>query len=104
MFTPNELESMLLSVGEALPKELDVFSLVAAPWVSEGANTKDVDIILLSRKDLDIFGATLKKLGFNQSTDLEEFYLSAVMVFQKENSRIDLFVRDVCKQLFSQIA
>src|SRR3989344_5890315 len=101
MFKPDELEAMLVRVGEALHKELDIYLIGGCAMGFRGIKeeTKDVDAILLNRQDLDLLGATLKKLKFRQDTDLEEFYLSAVMVFMKDDSRIDLFVRDVCKQL-----
>ena len=101
MFTPEELETMLVEVGKALPKAIDVYLIggCAMGFKDIKSETKDVDIVLLKRADLDVLGSTLKSLKFTQDTDLETFYLSAVMVFMKGDSRIDLFVRDVCKSL-----
>ena len=101
MFTPQQLEDMLKRVGNALPREIDAYLIGGCAMGFRGLKneTKDVDIVLLSRSDLDTLGATLTSLKFSQDTDLEEFYLSAVMVFTQKDSRIDLFVRDVCKSL-----
>lgn len=101
MFKPDELEAMLVRIGEALPQELDIYLIGGCAMSFRGLKdtTKDVDAILLSRSELDLLGSTLKKLKFTQDTPVEDFYLSAVMVFMQGDSRIDLFVRDVCKQL-----
>ena len=61
--------------------------------------TKDIDMIALNQSDLDTVSRTLIEAGYHQDTDLEEFYLSAIIVFTKGDGRIDLFLREVCKRL-----
>lgn len=101
MFKPDELEAMLARVGEALPTELRLYLIGGCAMSFRGLKdkTKDVDAVLLDRSGLKLLGSVLKRLNFTQDTDLDDFYLSAVMVFKHGDSRIDLFVRDVCKQL-----
>lgn len=101
MFKADELEAMLVRIGDALPRELEIYLLGGCAMSFRGLKdtTKDVDAILMNRSELDLLGSTLKELKFTQDTNLEDFYLSAVMVFKQGDSRIDLFVREVCKQL-----
>lgn len=101
MFKADELEAMLVRVGDALPRELDIYLIGGCAMSFRGQKdaTKDIDAILLNRSELDLLGSILKKLKFTQDTPVEDFYLSAVMVFMQGDSRIDLFVREVCKQL-----
>lgn len=101
MFNADELEAMLVRVGDVLPRELEIYLIGGCAMSFRGLKdaTKDIDAILLNRSELDLLGLVLKKLKFTQDTNLEDFYLCAVMVFKQGDSRIDLFVRDVCKQL-----
>lgn len=70
MFTPQELEEMLLHLGRSLPTVLDVYLIggCALGFRQLKSQTKDVDMVLLQRNDLDLLGATLKKLRFRQDT------------------------------------
>ncbi len=101
MFKADELEAMLARVGDALPREIEIYLIGGCAMSFRGLKdaTKDIDAILMDRSELDLLGLVLKELKFTQDTPVEDFYLSAVMVFIHGDSRIDLFVRDVCKQL-----
>src|SRR3989344_7006925 len=101
MFRKEELESWLVALGSALDKPLDMYLIGGCAMSFRGIKdrTKDIDIVMLTRNDLNRLRDAMLQIGYKQTTDLEEFYLSAVMVFEKGNSRIDLFLRDICKQL-----
>src|SRR3989338_4296151 len=101
MFRKEELESWLVALGNAITKPLDMYLIGGCAMSFKGIKdrTKDIDIVMLKRSDLNRLREALPAIGYKQMTELEDFYLSAVMVFEKKESRIDLFLRDICKQL-----
>lgn len=100
MFKKEQLEAMLEAVGKhAAPMNIYLIGGCAMSFKGMKDETADIDIVVLKRTDLGDLSRALKKAAYKRATDLEEFYLSAVMVFQSSDGRIDLFVRDVCKQL-----
>jgi hypothetical protein len=63
--------------------------------------TKDIDIIVTSKEDFSIFDNSMKENGFSLDSDREsDFYLTALAVYRKEESRIDVFLKQVGKMLF----
>ena len=62
--------------------------------------TKDIDLITLSRPDFNIIDKAVSTAGYRRATDLEdEFYLTALSVYWKDESRIDVFLNKVGKML-----
>ena len=62
--------------------------------------TKDIDIIVTSKQDFNVFNKAMIKLGFKSMSEREsEFYATALAVYTKEESRIDVFLEQVGKML-----
>jgi len=99
-FPKDRLEQDLKYVGSKLSEELDVFIIGGGNLIIRGLkdSTKDLDVILEDRKDLDRFVDTLEGIGYSKDLDLENTYdrLDARIVLEKSNHpRWDIFVKEV---------
>lgn len=63
--------------------------------------TKDIDLIVRSRKDFSALKNALEKLKFESlKPDFSYSRLNLSEIFQKDNLRLDLFEREVCGKFF----
>ena len=103
MYTKEQLEKWLEEVGSYVAKPMNIYMIGGCALSFKGLKsvTKDIDIILTSQKDFDIFDTAIKKAGFTSMTEREsEFYLTALSVYKKsDESRIDVFLNQVGKML-----
>src|SRR3989338_4347445 len=103
MFNREELEELLEEIGAKIERQISVFIIGGCALSFKGLkeSTKDIDIIVSSKSDFDVFDRAMKESGFQSMNNREnEFYLSALAVYTKEKSRIDVFVKQVGKMLF----
>ncbi len=103
MFNKEELESLLEHVGEKIEKPMKIYMIGGCALSFKGLKetTKDIDIIVTSKADFGIFDKSMKENGFQSMSGREsEFYLTALAVYKKEESRIDVFLKQVGKMLF----
>lgn len=102
MFNADELSSWIANVGRHLDEHCSAYLIGGCAMCFKGLKpaTKDVDIIIASKKEFDAFDRAVVKAGFRRSTDMkDEFYLTALAVYEKEDSRIDVFLKEVGKML-----
>lgn len=102
MFNADELNSWIASVGRQLGEQCSVYLIGGCAMCFKGLKpaTKDIDIIIASKKEFDAFDSAVIKAGFRRSTGMkDEFYLTALAVYEREDSRIDVFLREVGKML-----
>ncbi|HIH43205.1 TPA: hypothetical protein HA246_06185 [Candidatus Woesearchaeota archaeon] len=102
MFTKPELESWLADISVHVHKSTSIYLIggCALSFKDIKARTKDIDIITISKKDFDALNHAMLKSGFKLDTDLDnEFYLTALAVYKKEDSRIDVFLNKVGQML-----
>src|SRR3989338_10226025 len=98
MFNREELEELLEEIGAKIERQISVFMIGGCALSFKGLkeSTKDIDIIVASKSDFDVFDRAMKESGFQSMNNREnEFYLSALAVYTKEKSRIDVFVKQV---------
>ncbi len=104
MFNKEELNEWLVRVGSYVEKPVRIFMIGGCALSFRGLkeNTKDVDIIVESKKDFTISDSAIKNAGFKLKTDLDdEFYLTALAVYTKgDDSRIDVFLKQVGKMFY----
>src|SRR3989338_8202015 len=103
MYTKQQLESLLVSIGTKIKKPIRIYMIggCALSFKNIKDKTKDIDVIVTSKEDFDILDAAMGKNGFQSMTEREsEFYLTALAVYMKEDSRIDVFLKQVGKMLF----
>ena len=102
MFEKDELEKWLVNVSKFVSKPVAIYLIGGCAMSFKGykAATKDIDIVMLSKADFDVINSAINEAGYKQETDLEdEFYLTALAVYVKGDSRIDIFLKKVGKML-----
>ena len=104
MFSKEELNDWLVNVGSKVEKPVKIYMIggCALSFKELKDATKDIDIIVISQKDFDVFDRAVKLAGFELKTDsIDEFYLTALAVYTKgDDSRIDVFLKQVGKMLY----
>ena len=103
MFSKEELEKLLENVGAKVKKPINVYMIggCALSFRKLKERTKDIDIITTSQDDFNVFDKAMVEIGFESMSEREsEFYLTALAVYKKEESRIDVFLKQVGKMLF----
>lgn len=102
MFSSTELDNWLELIGSKIKEHIKIYIIGGGALSFRGLKeaTKDVDIIIKNQKEFDLFDETVKNAGFKLMTNIEnEFYLTALAVYIKEDSRIDVFLKEVGKML-----
>ena len=102
MFDKNDLESWISAVASKLEKECDVYMIGGGVMSFRDlkAATKDIDLIVTNKDDFDALDRAILSAGFARATNLEDdFYLTALSVYEKGDSRIDVFLNEVGKML-----
>lgn len=103
MYNKEQLESLLSDAGSKIEKQITIYMIGGCALSFKGLKqlTKDIDIIVRSQNDFDVFDKAMNDIGFQSMTEKEnEFYLTALAVYTKEDSRIDVFLKQVGKMLF----
>src|SRR3989339_348059 len=103
MFNKEELERLLENVGAKVKKPINIYMIggCALSFRKLKERTKDIDIIATNQADFNVFDKAMTEIGFESMSEREsEFYLTALAVYKKEESRIDVFLKQVGKMLF----
>ncbi len=103
MFNKEELDSLLEAVGSKIDSPINIYMIGGCALSFRGLKetTKDIDLIVTSKEDFNIFDNAMKERGFQSMNETEnEFYLTALAVYKKEESRIDVFLKQVGKMIF----
>lgn len=103
MFNKDELDQLLANVGSKIEKPANIFMIGGCALSFKGLKeaTKDIDIIVANQEDFNILDEAMKENGFQSITEKEnEFYLTALAIYKKDDSRIDVFLKQVGKMLF----
>ncbi|MEK6933645.1 MAG: DUF6036 family nucleotidyltransferase [Nanoarchaeota archaeon] len=103
MFNKDELDQLLANVGSKIEKPVNIFMIGGCALSFKGLKeaTKDIDIIITDQEGFNILNMAMKENGFQSMTEKEnEFYLTALAVYKKDDSRIDVFLKQVGKMLF----
>jgi len=104
MFKKESLVQFFEKVGEIVKIPITLYLIGGGNMSLRNMKpaTKDVDVVLLSRKELSAFKEAVQKMDFSVDNELfqEAVYQDAVIVFKdKEGSRIDVFLKIICNQL-----
>lgn len=102
MFDKSDLETWISTVAKKLERECSVYMIGggAMSFLDLKTATKDVDLIVADKKEFEALDKAILSAGFARATDLEdEFYLTALSVYEKGDSRIDVFLNEVGKML-----
>ncbi|MDP3027208.1 MAG: hypothetical protein Q8N63_05845 [Nanoarchaeota archaeon] len=103
MFNKEELDNLLVKIGSKIKKQIKIYMIGGCALSFKGLKlaTKDIDIIITSKEDFQVFDNSMKENGFESGSDREnDFYATALAVYRKDESRIDVFLKQVGKMLF----
>ena len=102
MFEKKELEKWLADVSRFVTKPVTIHLIGGCSMSFKGYKTatKDIDMVLLSKTDFDVINNAIMSAGYKLETDLkDEFYLTALAVYVKGDSQIDIFLKKVGNML-----
>ncbi len=102
MFNREELEGWLLEISGFVKTKSEIFLIggCALSFRNIKNITKDIDIITTNKNDFRLVNDAILKAGYKLETDLDnEFYLTALAVYKKGDSRIDMFLQKVGQML-----
>ena len=63
-------------------------------------STKDIDLVITKKEEIAVLRSAMQQAGYGQTTEKDEFYLTALAVYEKGDSRIDLFYRQIGRMLY----
>lgn len=102
MFNREELEGWLLEISGFVKTKAEIFLIggCALSFRNIKNITKDIDIITTNKNDFRLVNDAILKAGYKLETDLDnEFYLTALAVYKRGDSRIDMFLQKVGQML-----
>lgn len=101
-----KIEDLFVEINKAIEKKVDVYILGGGALLKRGMKpaTKDVDIVVSTKKEFLELQKALDKLNFAPQTPGKEYkHMNLSQIFQKGEFRIDLFEKEICgKVVFSE--
>ena len=96
-----QIEDLFEEIDEELIAKVNVYIIGGAALLLEGLkpSTKDIDLIINIKEEFTSFKNTLISLNFKSETptiEYEKLELSEILV--REDFRIDVFLKKVCKK------
>lgn len=102
-FNKEEIIELLEQIGNQLKEKVTIFMIGGGNMALKNIKlvTRDIDLIVLTKKEYEDLKETLIALGFDchEETFSKDFYKTPIIVFLKNDKRIDVFVRNVANQL-----
>lgn len=102
-YTKEEIIVLLKEIGDKLKEEIAIYLIGGCNMSLKNikAITRDIDLILLTKKEYENLKEALVKIGYEcrEETFCEEFYKTPIVVFLKEDKRIDVFIKNVSNQI-----
>ncbi len=102
-FSRENVIELLKFMGNLLKDETTIFLIGGCNMSLKElkAVTKDIDLVVLTKTEYNHLNAVLVSWGYNchEETFSPNFYKTSIIVFMKDDRRIDVFVKVVCSQL-----
>ncbi len=102
-FSRTEIIELLKIIGDKLTEKTTIFLIGGCNMSLKEikAATKDIDLVILTKKEYNHLKAVLVDWGYNchEETFSPNFYKTSIIVFMKDDRRIDVFIKTVCNQL-----
>lgn len=95
-----QIEELFKEIEKQLKRKVHVFAIGGTVLLQQGMKpaTKDIDIITETKKEFDTFQIMLKLIGFRTKLPTTEYkHMNINQIFIREDFRIDLFYKTVCK-------
>lgn len=97
-----KIEELFAQIEKAMNSKTRLFIIGGAALMYQGLKTatKDIDIIVKTRKEFLEFQKTLVNIGFETRIPDKGYHrMNLSQIFQKQDYRIDLFENEVCGKL-----
>lgn len=102
-FNREEIIGLLKELGNKLKEKITIFMIGGGNLSIKNIKsvTRDIDLIVLTKKEYENLKETLISLGYDchEESFSKDFYKTPIIVFLKDDKRIDVFVRNVSSQL-----
>lgn len=102
-FTKRKLMRFLKKIGSKLKDKVAVYMVGGGAMCLKDLKplTRDLDIIIMTKKEFEIFKETLLGMDYevNYAFDGEDLYREPFIVFRKGSARIDVFIKYIAGQL-----
>ena len=90
---------MFKELDKVMSEKVRVYAIGGAVLLKQGLKpaTKDIDIIVETKKEFITFQKALEKLDFKPQIPGQEYkHMNLSQIFQRESFRIDIFHKEVC--------
>jgi len=94
-----DIEEFFKELDKSMKNTIEIFTIGGAALLRRGmkAATKDIDIIVSTKKEFIELQTALKNIGFQgQILGKEYTHMNLSQIFQRGDFRIDLFEKEVC--------
>src|SRR3989344_482740 len=102
-YNKEELIELLKEIGGNLKKELTIYMIGGCNMSLKEikTTTKDIDLIVLARKEYKNLKNALVSLDYecHEEGFSKDFYKTPIIVFLKNNKRVDVFIKNVSNQI-----
>jgi hypothetical protein len=95
----NEIKEFFIKLDKIVSCKINIYTIGGAVLLERGlkAATKDVDLIVSTKKEFRELNISLLKMGFiGKIPGIEYSRMNLSQIFQKGDFRIDLFEKEVC--------
>lgn len=95
-----QMEELFEEIEKRLKRKVHVFAIGGIVLLHQGMKpaTKDIDFVIETKEEFDTFENALKATGFKTKLPTAEYeHMNINQIFVKEDFRIDLFYKTVCR-------
>ncbi len=102
-YNKEELIGVLKEIGYNLEEELTIYMIGGCNMSLKGikTTTKDIDLIVQAREEYENLKNALISLDYecHEEAFSKDFYKTPIIVFLKNNKRVDVFIKNVSNQI-----
>jgi len=94
-----QIEELFKEIDRVMHTKIKIYTIGGAVLLEQGlkAATKDIDIVVETKKEFIELQQSLKKIGFISKIPGKEYLqMNLSQIFQRGDFRIDLFEKEVC--------
>lgn len=96
------VDTLFNEIGKELDENTTIYVFGGAALMFSGLKdaTKDIDIVLATRKELEKFTGAIKNRGFKTTPITEQYkYLKLEGIYTRKDGRFDIFLKQICGNL-----
>jgi len=93
------IKGLFKDINKVIPKKVNFYIIGGTALLYQGMKpaTKDIDIVVETKKEFIEIEKALKKLDFKLQTQGKEYtHMNLSQIFQKKDFRLDIFEKKVC--------